>query len=82
MDYSKVTESDKVVALLIQRRRIEKEIMKIDDKALINYELEKLAEPQANEDKTSTESDVCPYDRSPDDCIRKADTCFNCLPIE
>ena len=25
---------------------------------------------------------VCPYDRDPKNCIRKADTCFKCLPIK
>jgi len=24
---------------------------------------------------------VCPYDRNPDNCNRKADTCFECIPI-
>ena len=29
-----------------------------------------------------SEASVCPYDRDPKNCIRKADTCFKCLPIK
>jgi len=59
MDYSKITDNDEVIRLLIHRRRIEKQIQEIDSEALIKYELEKLAEPQANGSKTSTNSVVC-----------------------
>lgn len=61
MNYSKITDNDEVVRLLIQRSRIEKEIQKLDDKALINYELEKLAEPQAND--ADTRQDKCHIQR-------------------
>lgn len=56
MDYSKVTDNQQVIKLLIQRRSIENQIMKIDSRALINYELERLAEPQANGLSTSDEA--------------------------
>lgn len=56
MDYSNVTDNQQVIKLLIQRRSIENQIMKIDSRALINYELERLAEPQANGIPTSDEA--------------------------
>jgi hypothetical protein len=31
---------------------------------------------------TVREVAVCPYGRDPKNCIRKADTCFKCLPIK
>ena len=49
MYWTKITGNFKVVELLKKREEIEKEIQKLDSEALINYELEKLAEPQAND---------------------------------
>lgn len=44
IDFSKVTEIMEVVELLKQREEIERKINQLDDKALVNYELEKLQE--------------------------------------
>ena len=44
IDFSKVTEIEEVVQLLKQREEIERKIDKLDEKALINYELERLQE--------------------------------------
>lgn len=48
MYWTKITGNYKVVELLKKREEVEKEIQKLDSEALINYELEKLSEPQAN----------------------------------
>jgi hypothetical protein len=56
MDYSNITDNVEVIKLLIQRRSIENQIMKLDEKALINYELERLSDPQANGESTSDEA--------------------------
>lgn len=52
MYWTKITGNLKVVELLKKREEIEKEIQQLDSKALINYELEKLAEPKAKGAKT------------------------------
>ncbi len=44
MNWEKVTFSFEVIKLLKKREEIEKKIFEIDDRALINYELEKLNE--------------------------------------
>lgn len=44
IDFSKVTEIEEVVELLKQREEIERKINQLDEKALINYELERLQE--------------------------------------
>ena len=44
IDFSKVTENEEVVELLKQREDIERKINQLDEKALINYELERLQE--------------------------------------
>jgi len=44
IDFSKVTENEEVVELLKQREEIERKINQLDEKALINYELERLQE--------------------------------------
>lgn len=55
MNYSKVTNNDEVVRLLKQRAKIEKQIQKLDNKALINYELEKITDSEMNDIDTSEE---------------------------
>ena len=42
IDYSKVSKNIRVVALIKERERIEKEINALDSKALLKYELEAL----------------------------------------
>lgn len=44
IDFSKVTENEEVIELLKHRENIERNINQLDEKALINYELEKLQE--------------------------------------
>jgi hypothetical protein len=44
IDFSKVTKNEEVVELLKQREEIERKINQLDEKALINYELERLQE--------------------------------------
>lgn len=44
IDFSKVTEIEEVVELLKQREEIERKINQLDEKALLNYELERLQE--------------------------------------
>jgi hypothetical protein len=56
MNYNKITQNNKVVQLLMQRAEIEKEIQKLDNNALVSYELEKLSEPQADETNMKPEA--------------------------
>jgi hypothetical protein len=44
IDFSKVAENEEVIELLKQREDIERKINILDEKALINYELERLQE--------------------------------------
>jgi len=44
IDFSKITNIEEVVELLKQREDIERKIYNLDEKALINYELERLQE--------------------------------------
>ena len=44
IDWTKVTDNEEVIKLLKQREELEKKIRAIDEKALINYELEALQE--------------------------------------
>ena len=46
IDFSKVTEIEEVVELLKQREEIERKINQLDEKALLNQELELLQEDQ------------------------------------
>lgn len=43
MDWSKVTDSDEVKELLLQRECIEKKIQSIEEMALVLYEVERLS---------------------------------------
>ena len=45
MDWTKITNNQRVISLLKQRQKIEKEIKAIDENALIMYELEVLSIP-------------------------------------
>ena len=54
INWKNVTSSDTVKELIERRNEYEKIILDIDSDALINYELEKLAEPQANGVESST----------------------------
>ena len=47
MDYTEITQNNEVIKLLIKRKEIEDRIYKLDENALINYEL-KLLNSQAN----------------------------------
>ena len=44
IDYTKVSDNEKVIELIKQREEIEKQIREIDDMALVRYELEALQE--------------------------------------
>lgn len=46
IDYSKITKVKEVISLIQQREEIERKINLLDNKALINYELEKLSEEE------------------------------------
>lgn len=41
-DWTKITDNPEVIELLKERKRIEDKIFSIDERALINYELEML----------------------------------------
>jgi len=43
IDYSKVSDNPKVIELIKQREEIEKQIRKLEEMALVKYELEVLA---------------------------------------
>lgn len=42
IDYTKVSDNQYVISLIKKREKIESEILKIDKRALINYELLKI----------------------------------------
>ena len=44
IDYTKVSDNEKVIELIKQRNEIEKQINELDENALLNYELIKLQE--------------------------------------
>ena len=46
IDYTKVSDNEKVIELIKQRDEIEKQINELDENALLNYELLKLEEDQ------------------------------------
>lgn len=46
IDYTKVSDNEKVIELIKQRNEIEKQINELDENALLNYELLKLQEDQ------------------------------------
>ena len=49
MDYSEITQNNEVIKLLKKRKEIEDKIYKLDENALINYELKLLNSPVINE---------------------------------
>ena len=49
MDYSEITQNNEVIKLLKKRKEIEDKIFKLDENALINYELKLLSNPAINE---------------------------------
>ena len=49
MDYSEITQNNEVIKLLKKRKEIEDKIYKLDENALINYELKSLNSPVINE---------------------------------
>ena len=49
MDYSEITQNNEVIKLLKKRKEIEDKIYKLDENALINYELKLLKSPVINE---------------------------------
>ena len=44
IDYTKLSDNEKVIELIKQRNEIEKQINELDENALLNYELLKLQE--------------------------------------
>ena len=44
IDYTKISDNEKVIELIKQRNEIEKQINELDENALLNYELLKLQE--------------------------------------
>lgn len=52
IDYSKVSQYDEVIELIKKREQIEKEIIAIDEMALVEYELQKLQLNDVEEEKT------------------------------
>ena len=49
MDYAEITQNNEVIKLLKKRKEIEDKIYKLDENALINYELKLLNNPVINE---------------------------------
>jgi hypothetical protein len=49
MDYRKISKNIEVIKLLKKRKEIEDKIFKLDENALINYELMLLSGPAINE---------------------------------
>ena len=49
MDYRKISKNIEVIKLLKKRKEIEDKIYKLDENALINYELKLLSSPSINE---------------------------------
>ena len=49
MDYRKISKNIEVIKLLKKRKEIEDKIYKLDENALINYELKLLNSPVINE---------------------------------
>ena len=49
MDYSEIIQNNEVIKLLKKRKEIEDKIYKLDENALINYELKLLNSPVINE---------------------------------
>ena len=45
MDYAEITQNNEVIKLLKKRKEIEDKIYKLDENALINYELKLLMKP-------------------------------------
>lgn len=54
MDYRKISKNIEVIKLLRKRKEIEDKIYKLDEKALINYELKLLSSPAINKSFTDT----------------------------
>ena len=49
MEYRKISKNIEVIKLLKKRKEIEDKIFKLDENALINYELKLLSSPAINE---------------------------------
>ena len=49
IDYTEITKNNEVIKLLKKRKEIEEKIYKLDENALINYELKLLNSPVINE---------------------------------
>jgi hypothetical protein len=49
MDYRKISKNIEVIKLLKKRKEIEDKIFRLDENALINYELKLLSSPAINE---------------------------------
>ena len=54
MDYAEITQNNEVIKLLKKRKEIEDKIYKLDENALINYELKLLNDPVINESFTNS----------------------------
>lgn len=44
IDWTKISDNEKIIELIKEREKIEKQIREIDDMALVRYELEALKE--------------------------------------
>lgn len=57
-----------------------KKIEVTDDIKIVELYIQILENIESNKQKVDDAiKDVCKYGKSPDDCIRKADTCFDCV---
>ena len=54
IDYTEITKNNEVIKLLKKRKEIEEKIYKLDENALINYELKLLNSPKISESFTDT----------------------------
>ena len=52
IDYTEITKNNEVIKLLKKRKEIEEKIYKLDENALINYELKLLNSPKISESFT------------------------------
>jgi hypothetical protein len=49
IDWSKVSDNDEVINLIKQIDELEKKVRAIDEKALLNWRMEELNQPEENE---------------------------------
>ena len=71
MNWNNITKDKKVKELLIKRIYIEQEIKRLDESALINYELEALTIPVVSKSFFCSQQDVMKHNR----CIKQCESC-------